>query len=355
MSLNNYQNDQSDFHYEKADSLIILLNFIILTLSGSQMPHRQLLLQFIFILSCSLLAAQDCQSDIQMDSKLISRNKIKRVKILTADTASGKRKLDRDFFTDRNGKVYQARYYDNPDNNNEYIKQECTWSADSSEFVVAGSSVKKNGISVLSDKSVFTYNKKRELIRRTEEIWLPKHEYRIFRLNPQSKDEIESEFFSFNEGDTISYIREFNSKDISDKTRRIKIDGKWDEVRYVTQYVNGEVSSYKEFHNGKLITSLPKGEKENQPIADPEEIPEKVSFYEFTDTISIKVSPLKKYRISGISTVRSTKSFKQVTHYSDVEKRQISYRQYFYSNGLLLMSIEPGSGRIEVYEYDIYE
>jgi hypothetical protein len=308
---------------------------------------------FLFLVSiCSY--SQDCQS-IRVPQHILAGNKIREIKIYTADTLTKEKKVLQHIFLDKTGYVYRQLIYDDPDNKGSHYQEECSCSGDSLWKVNKLSEISSEGLTTHTWIDSLFFNERKELIRNKFESWNgEEYESNIHIIDPSAPSDINFEKILIRNGDTIQYKKYLKNNLTEDITTREKINGILVERKVVLEYRNGVVFSYKEYSNGKLIIS--KDHKELEEFfgltrADPEAMPLFEKRPQLQDTVVTQLNSWKEFGIKGIATSKSTKSLLKIIHYDDFEKKHISFIEMYYTNGLLHSVRSNNTNTIELYEY----
>lgn len=313
---------------------------------------------FYIIVVFSLLPfvrAQNCQSEFRQTALVLSKNKISKVYVFLVDTANGNKKLNKELFVSRDGRIHTVNIHDaEPDTF--YYRKTCFCEKDSSRCGIATHIIGKKGTVTPLDSIQHFYNESRKLIKYIDETFHVDHSRGTTLFDPNDTAYFDGDLYVFSDNDTIKYERRIETGSTSNRVVKEKTNGKWDERSWYASFQNGKLIEFKEFHNGKLISSInPSEEDPKQPMTDPEKVPEVITILEYTDTIkNSRQSPFKKFSVKRLSQVKSTKTFIQVSHFSDAEKKRLSFTEFFYSNDLPALIYQPGVESVEVYEYDSY-
>lgn len=240
-----------------------------------------------------------------------------------------------------------------------YLETSCTWSKDSTRFVMTTNSVDLQNNLVLPVKRVTReYNKKHQLLVHSVEELMGNYSNHITRFNPGDTNETCIESIGMRGHDTVGYsLNKQNRKGFLMISRERK-DGQLVVRKQVVTYKDSLVEQFDEYENGKLISSR-KGNPGEYAIlrkrVDPESknsLPYNVFLY--NDTLTIDIADVPKTYMPCLKNFKEQK-LKMIVKYFRPNKLETYGIDYLYMNGLPLISHILALNEFNFYEYEFYK
>ncbi|HYG50572.1 MAG TPA: hypothetical protein VD905_06695 [Flavobacteriales bacterium] len=312
------------------------------------------LLPIVLFLCGYILQAQECFIDESFSPKQFKNNKVKTVKVTQVEKDSVKGRLVYTYELSRNNLFTKGLRHSVQG----YLETFCTWSKDSTHYVMTINSIDVENNLVFPIKRITReYNKKRQLLMHSHEELMGNYSRHIVRFNPDDTTETYIETIGMQGTDTVGHsINKQNSKGFFMISRE-RVDGKLTVRKQVVTYKNGMVDQHDEYENGKLINSR-KGFPDEVAIVrmrvDPESknsLPYRV--FEYNDTLTIDASEVPPEYLKCLPGFKE-KKLKMIIKYFRPNKLETYGVDYLYMNGLPLISHNMALNYFNVYEYEFY-
>jgi hypothetical protein len=315
----------------------------------------QRLIAIIFFFPAFCAFAQECFIDESFSPEQFRGHKIKSIKVsvIPKDSASGRHAFTYEMAANNRftkGIRYSAQGY---------LETSCTWSKDSTRYVMTTNSIDVQNNLVLPVKRITReYNKKHQLLMHSIEELMGNYSSHITRFNPDDVDETCIESIGMQGHDTVGYsLNKQNHKGFLMISRERK-NGQLLVRKQVVIYRDSLVEQFDEYENGKLISSR-KGNPGEYAIlrkrVDPESknsLPYTVFVY--TDTLIIDIAEVPVAYKACLKNI-DEKKLKKIVKYFRPNKQDVYGTDYLYMNGLPLISHALALNEFNFYEYEFYK
>jgi len=316
---------------------------------------------FIFLLLFAfveLVSGQDCHNDLVVKQSILKKQNVKKVSVYEIDSATQNKFLHFEFFLHPNGSVYKTVRHA-PEIDMKGVA-ECSCTKDSLEYTNSTYIEDKTGKKDPMEKRVMTYNKKHELIKRTQETFGANHLIHITYFNPDDPNESHIEVVTFQGNDTVRRVEQLHNLNLEIFVFREKKEGIWQVKKTVNHYQDAKQVSSEEYVNGKL-THTKKFEKDEEelPEGDGREKEYGLPYVEkeAKNTVSLKLMDVPACYTKHLNQklVGKMKTMKVETRYTDDSMKTPYMKSFYYNSGLLFIQHSLVLGYYTLHEYEFYK
>jgi hypothetical protein len=300
--------------------------------------------------------AQDCYIDQYFPPKAFKKHKVKEVKVTMLQNDSSLKAVHLFTYQVHSNDVFFRSLRHSEQG---YSETACSCSKDSLVHTLTTISYDDQGNKIPIKRVTKQYNKNHFLISHSNEELMGNYIRHIRKFNPNDSTESYIEVIAFMGSDTSEHsINKQNSHEFL-MISRSKKNGIMHVKKQHVIYKNRKVLEFNEYENGKLIFSRQGDPDENailrRPI-DPESqnaLPYNDLVY--NDTLKVEVKELPQYFREALGTKFKEKKLIKVVHYYWEDKKLPYGIDYFYSNGLPLISHVLNLKTFMLYNYVFYK